>query len=336
MESDYSYHDIYEQQDLVSEQLEGFKRSSWPATAFLQRPAPAPRLLAWFDRKLLAGVISIVLICLVSVSLDLGLHTEPLSTSAHLMSPASTSYDSIPILSSVLDVDLAAEVLLLEFRVQQRGAAVEAACSAPNAAQFEVAVGTAEPAGAPPAAVLPLCGRLASGKSPAAAGEGQRQQHQVYTVPIPMRQGNALASPWEELAADVQLTLRCAGAPCSARSTPGITWAARWTSDKMRMSLERHLPLHELLLMDTADMYTDMDEHSISYMEAVGLHTASPVAAFRVHMTRHQGIRVLQLLVAVSQLCFIIYCLLIGAGQVLWAFVVHRFLCMRRHGGARL
>jgi phage shock protein PspC (stress-responsive transcriptional regulator) len=48
-------------------------------------------------------------------------------------------------------------------------------------------------------------------------------------------------------------------------------------------------------------------------------------------MRRHPGNRSLQLLVAVVQLMFILYCLMMGAGQVLWAYVMARFLCVRTH-----
>lgn len=342
MEAYGSFEDMFEQFDSSTEQHAVYKRTSWPATAVLQRPAPPPRFLAWFDSKMLAAVVSMLLVCSVCTSMDYGAAPQLNTSSAHLSSPSSTSYNSIAVHSTVLNIDLAAEVMLLEIKVQQQGPDVQAACKAANSAQFELAVGTAEPVGAAPAAVLPLCSApplpdASSTRPHAAAGQDaadsldfSRGSHAVYTVPIPIRQLNLLDSPWEELAADVKVSLRCAGAACRTRNAPGVTWTAQWASELMQLSHERHMTVPELMLLDSADMYP-IDEYSVSHMEAVGLHRPSPEAAFRIQMTRYAGVRILQLVVAVVQLCFILYCLMMGAGQVLWAYVMHRFLCMRTH-----
>jgi hypothetical protein len=160
-----------------------------------------------------AGVVSILLICWLCVATDYGVSPQPQYSTAHLASPASISYNSIEVRSSVLDVDLAGEVLLLEVQVQQRGPAVAAACSGPDAADYQLAIGTATPAGARPAAVMPLCplwDTTASSSSSSSRSGGFDSA--VYTVAVPIRQTNILSSPWEELAADVKLQLRCAGA----------------------------------------------------------------------------------------------------------------------------
>lgn len=188
------------------QQYERFKRSSWPASAVLQRPAPPPPFLHWCDRKLLAGVLSILLVAWLCTATDYGVSPRLQHTTAHLASPSSTSYASIAVHSTVLDVDPAAEVMLLELQVQRRGAAVAETCAASNAADFQLTVGTATPTGARPAAVVPLCPSINSVSSAINAGD-----YAVYRVAMPIRQTNMLASPWEELAGDVRLALRCAG-----------------------------------------------------------------------------------------------------------------------------
>jgi hypothetical protein len=207
-----------EQLDSMPEQQSGFKRSSWPATAELQRPAPPPHLLHGFDGQLLAAVVCIALMCCLCISRDCGVHPELSTTSAFISSPSSTSYHSIAVHSTVLDVDIPAETLTLEIRVQQHGQEVSAACTAAGAANLQLAVGTAHPAGARPAAVIPLCPHTAHTRPAAAAASVSSSsssstdgKHAVYTVSVPMRQTNALSSPWEELALDVRLALRCAG-----------------------------------------------------------------------------------------------------------------------------
>jgi hypothetical protein len=205
----------FEQLDSIPEQQSRFKRSSWPATAVLQRPAPPPHLLHGFDGQLLAAVLSIALLCCLCISVDYGVHPELTSTSAFISSPASTSYHSIAVTSTVLDVDIPAEVLKLELRVQQQGPDVAAACSAAGAADLQLAVGTAHPAGARPSAVIPLCPHPAHSRPAAAAASisssSSDGEYALYTVSVPLRQTNSLGSPWEELASDVRLALRCAG-----------------------------------------------------------------------------------------------------------------------------
>jgi hypothetical protein len=189
------------------QQYERYKRSSWPATAVLRRPAPPLPFLHWCDSSLVAGVVSIVLICWLCVAKDYGVSPQLQYTTAHLASPASISYNSIEVRSSVLDVDLAGEVLLLQVQVQQCGTAVSAACSGSDAADYQLTIGTGTPVGARPAAVMPLCPLWdATASSSSSSGNAA-----VYTVAVPIRQTNMLASPWEELAADVKLQLRCAG-----------------------------------------------------------------------------------------------------------------------------
>ena len=98
----------------------------------------------------------------------------------------------------------------------------------------------------------------------------------------------------------------------------------------MQLEVERHMLQEAVPLLDAAGAYP-ISEASTSTLEDLGLHRPLPEAAFSVQMRRHPGNRSLQLLVAVVQLGFILYCLLMGAGQVLWAYVVARFLCVRTH-----
>jgi hypothetical protein len=88
--------------------------------------------------------------------------------------------------------------------------------------------------------------------------------------------------------------------------------------------------LDHVTTLDAASAYP-VDEHSISTLESLGLHRSVPEATFFVEMRRHPSIRAIQLLVALSQLGFILYCLMMGVGQVLWAYVLARFLCVRTH-----
>jgi hypothetical protein len=191
------------------QQYERFKRSSWPASAVLQRPAPPPPFLHWFDRQLLAGLLTILLVAWLCTATDYGVSPRLQHTTAHLASPFSTSYASIAVHSTVLDVDPAAEVMLLELQVQRRGPAVAEACGAWNAPDFQLSVGTATPVGARPAAVIPLCPPPSSASS--SGGVVSAGDYGVYRVSVPIRQTNMLASPWEELSGDVRLALRCAG-----------------------------------------------------------------------------------------------------------------------------
>jgi hypothetical protein len=206
----------------AAQQHERPKRSSWPASAVFTRPAPPPPFLHWVDRKLIASVLSTLVLCWLCIAMDLSASPQLPTTSAHLSSPASSSYHSIAVHSTVLDIDPVAEVMLMEFKVQQRGAELLAACSGAHAADLQLAVGTAEPPGARPAAVLPLCPRPANATctkarstaavtATAAAGDASRGGFAVFQVPLPMRHSNMLASPWEEFAADIKLRLQCAG-----------------------------------------------------------------------------------------------------------------------------
>lgn len=122
----------------------------------------------------------------------------------------------------------------------------------------------------------------------------------------------------------------CAGSPCRGRHTPGVMWTANWASDKMQVDTERHMLLDKVTTLDAASAYP-IDETSVDILESLGLHRAMPEAIFHVQMRRHHGIRAVQLLVALSQLGFIAYCLMMGAGQVLWAYAMARFLCVRTH-----
>jgi hypothetical protein len=205
----------------AAQQHERPKRSSWPASAVFTRPAPPPPFLHWVDRKLIGSVLSILVLCWLCIAMDLSASPQLPTTSAHLSSPASSSYHSIAVHSTVLDINPVAEIMLMEFKVQQRGAELLAACSGAHAANLQLAVGTAEPPGARPTAVLSLCPRPANvtrskarsavAKAAAAAGDASRGGFAVYQVPLPMRHSNMLASPWEEFAADIKLRLQCAG-----------------------------------------------------------------------------------------------------------------------------
>lgn len=98
----------------------------------------------------------------------------------------------------------------------------------------------------------------------------------------------------------------------------------------MQIETERHMLLDQVTTLDAASAYP-IDEHSINTLESLGLHRQVPEATFFVQMRRHPGIRVIQLLVALAQLGFILYCLMMGVGQVLCAYVLARFLCVRTH-----
>jgi hypothetical protein len=165
--------------------------------------------LHWCDSTLLAGVVSVLLVCWLCTATDYGVSPQLQYTTAHLASPSSTSYSSIEVHSTVLDVDLTGEVLLLQVQVQQRGTAIAAVCSGPDAADYQLAIGTGTPAGARAAAVMPLCPLWDT--TPSSSSSSSSGDASVYTVALPIRQTNMLASPWEELAADVKLQLRCAG-----------------------------------------------------------------------------------------------------------------------------
>jgi hypothetical protein len=96
------------------------------------------------------------------------------------------------------------------------------------------------------------------------------------------------------------------------------------------MGVEKHMLTRALTLLDAAAAYP-ISEGSVGTLEALGLHTPLPEATYAVNIRRHSGVRALQLLVALSQLGFIVYCLMRGAGHVLWVVVMSRLLCVRAH-----
>lgn len=122
-----------------------------------------------------------------------------------------------------------------------------------------------------------------------------------------------------------------AGGACLGRNTPGVTWTAHWASTKMVLELERHMLVDKVPLLDAAGGYPITDDSSVGLLEVLGLHRQVPEVIFRVEMRRHPGIRSIQLLVALAQIGFICYCLMMGAGQVLWAYVLARFLGVGTH-----
>jgi hypothetical protein len=100
------------------------------------------------------------------------------------------------------------------------------------------------------------------------------------------------------------------------------------------MGVEKHMLTRSLALLDAAAAYP-IDETALGTLEALGLHAPLAEATYAVSIRRHTGVRALQLLVAISQLGFIVYCLMRGAGQVLWVVVMSRLLCMRAHMARR-
>lgn len=125
-----------------------------------------------------------------------------------------------------------------------------------------------------------------------------------------------------------------AGGSCLGRSTPGVTWTAHWASNKVHTAVDKHMLNRALTLLQAADVYS-IDESALPTLESLGLHAPLAEATYAVSIRRHTGIRALQLLVALTQLGFIVYCLMKGAGQVLWVVVMSRLLCVRSHFGRR-
>jgi hypothetical protein len=130
----------------------------------------------------------------------------------------------------------------------------------------------------------------------------------------------------------------------SASSLPAVHWTGVWTSLDMALAVSReqqpgqqqHSPAASLVAAALAAGDDDDGERSDALLASLGLGPGpSPAAVVRLHLTRSPWLRVVHLTSALLQAAALMWCVLLVAGRLLAAYVLHRLLCSgtRAHGG---